>query len=345
MKTVLFLGGGTAGHVTPNVALFPLLKPCNIAYAGARGSIEEKLILEQKRKFYEISCIKFRRKFSIKNLAIPFTLTKGVLQAKRLLKELKPSVIFSKGGFASLPVMIATNKKYPLIIHESDFSLGLASRLCVKKADKLLTSFSVTGEKYANAVTTGASIRQELYFGKRENALKECKLFRNKPYLLVFCGSLGAQAVSNALLGALDELLLHFNVIHVCGKLGKVEKQRDGYFCMQYCNNIADYYALCDLCLIRAGANSLAEVVALKKPTLSVPLPKGNSRGDQEQNAEYYKKRGLINVLPQSELNPKTLLNALLDTYYNSTQLKRAMLCAPSPDGSRKIADIINSYL
>lgn len=347
MQKIILTGGGTAGHITPNIALLPYLRQFDIHYIGAADSLEQKLIQAFPYvTFHAVTCVKLVRSFSGKNFTIPFKLIKGISECKKLLKELQPAVIFSKGGYVGLPVSLAAKKNYPLVLHESDFSLGLANKLAAKKCKFLCTSFSTLAKSYPNGIFTGSPIRNELYFGSADIAKKQSGLTTNsKPNLLIMGGSLGATAINNAVSGSINELCAYFNIIHICGTNNEQSAKHADYFSMGYCSNIADYFSWADFCLSRGGANSLAELIALKIPSLIIPLPKGNSRGDQEDNANYYKSLGVISVLNQSDLTAGTLMSALLTLKSAAPTLKANMVLAPSPDGTRKIAAILTNFL
>lgn len=346
MKKILLTGGGTAGHITPNIALLPYLRNFDIHYAGAPDSMEKQLISGYPFvTFHEISCVKLVRGFSPKNVAIPFKLLKGINQSKKLLKELEPTVIFSKGGFASLPVMLAAGKKFPLILHESDFSMGLANKMGSKNCKYICTSFLSLSEQFDNGIYTGTPLRQEIYYGNKSIALLQSGLCENgKPNLLIMGGSQGAEAINQAIFSAVNELTAYFNVVHIVGKKNEHKLSHSSYCQIAYCTNISDYFKWADFAVSRGGANAIAELVALKKPSLIIPLPKGNSRGDQEDNAKYYKDLGCINVLAQEKLTGGTLMSELLQLKKDAEKLVKAIYAAPSSDGTRKIATLLNSY-
>ena len=227
MKHIVLTGGGTAGHVTPNIALIPKLqeKGFQISYIGSYNGIEKSLIQELGIPYYGISSGKLRRYFDIKNFSDPFRVLKGYSQAKKLMKQLKPDVVFSKGGFVTVPVVLASKKrKIPAIIHESDMTPGLANKLCLSSATKICCNFPETVSTLPadKAVLTGTPIRQELLHGDKEAARNFCGFSSDKPVLLVIGGSLGAASVNENVRKILPELLKEFQVIHLCGK-GKTD--------------------------------------------------------------------------------------------------------------------------
>ena len=319
-KKIVLTGGGTAGHVTPNIALLPSLKAAGyeIWYIGSYNGIEERLIKEQNIPYYGIDSGKLRRYFDWKNFSDPLRVIHGYAQAKKILSRLKPDVVFSKGGFVSVPVVRAASALHiRTIIHESDMTPGLANRLAIPAADKVCCSFPET-LKYlpeGKAVLSGSPIRQELLTGERGKALELLHWDNSsKPTLLVIGGSQGSVAINNALRSDLDELLKEFRIIHLCGKgnLDPSLEGREGYVQFEYIQDeLKDLFALADLVLSRAGANSICELLALRKPNLLIPLSAAASRGDQILNADSYKKQGYSMVLKEEDLTPESLLSAL----------------------------------
>ena len=227
MKRIILTGGGTAGHVTPNIALIPKLRELgyDIQYIGSYNGIEKELIEPFGIPYHGISSGKLRRYFSLQNFTDPFRVIKGFGEARKLIKSLKPDVIFSKGGFVSVPVVLAGKRcKVPVIIHESDMTPGLANKLAIPSAVKVCCNFPETLDALpeGKAVLTGSPIRQELLTGDKDAAKKMCGFTDEKPVILVIGGSLGAVAVNEAVRAALPELLKEFQIIHLCGK-GKVD--------------------------------------------------------------------------------------------------------------------------
>lgn len=347
MNTIILTGGGTAGHIAPNIALLPHLRNYEIHYCGAENSMEQKMLSAYHQvTFHALPCIKFHRSISPKNLKIPFVLHSGISKAKKLIKELNPRVVFSKGGYAALPMAMAANKKkVPLVIHESDMSMGLSNRLVAKKSRYVCTSFPSLAEKYENGFFTGTPIRGELYNGRAEAIERKFGFVKNgKKNLLVFGGSQGAKAINDALESVLHEICAYFNVLHIAGKHA-YSGTEPNYKRTEFCDCMADCYAWADYAVCRAGAGTLSEITALKIPSLVIPLPKsGSSRGDQQQNADYYRNLGEISVLNQDELTGGTLMSGALNLIKNGGELKRAMIENPSADGTRKIAELLNSF-
>ena len=305
MKHIVLTGGGTAGHVTPNIAMIPRLKELGykISYIGSYQGMERKLIEEMGIPYYGISSGKLRRYFDVKNFTDPFRVLKGFHEAKKLMKQLKPDVVFSKGGFVTVPVVIAAGRrKIPTFIHESDMTPGLANKLSLPSAAKVCCNFPETLEHLPadKAVLTGSPIRQELLSGNKIAALDLCGFSADKPVILVIGGSLGSVVVNNAVRLALPELLEQFHVIHLCGK-GKLDASLnnvEGYAQFEYIKSeLRDIFALADVVISRAGANAICELLALRKPNLLIPLSANASRGDQILNARSFERQGFSVVI------------------------------------------------
>lgn len=334
MKKIVMTGGGTAGHVTPNIALMPALKEngYEISYIGSYAGMEKQLIEEQNIPYYGISSGKLRRYFDWKNFSDPFKVLKGYGQAVRLLKKLKPDVVFSKGGFVSVPVVLAAKRcKIPAIIHESDLTPGLANRLAIPSASKVCCNFPET-MKYlpdGKAVLTGSPIRQELLSGKKEAAISYCGFEgRNLPVILIVGGSSGSKVINSAVRAILPELLDHFSIIHLCGKgnLDESLKNLEGYAQFEYAKQeLTDMFALSDLVISRAGANSICELLALHKPNILIPLSAAASRGDQILNAKSFKAQGFSYVIEEESLTDDTLKEAIHEVFAHKENYINAM--------------------
>ena len=348
MAKIILTGGGTAGHCTPNIALIPyLLKRFDeIYYVGSFSGIERKMVEKENITYFPITTVKLERKITPSNLTIPFKLLKGINDAEKIIKQIKPDLVFSKGGFVSVPLVIAAHKnKIPVICHESDYSFGLANKISLKYCDKMITSFPETAEGVKKATYIGSPIRNNLI-----NIKKDYSKFYfdgSKPVLLVFGGSLGSVAINKGIREGLDELLETFDIIHICGKKGldKKLKNKKGYFQTEFLFNISDALSITSVCVARAGANSLFELLSLKIPCVVIPIPKGISRGDQEQNALYFQKLGLITVLPQSALTGVSINTAVNSVYENRLQIKENFKNSPINDKSSIIASLLFSYL
>lgn len=349
-KKIVMTGGGTAGHVTPNIALMPALKEAGyeITYIGSYNGMEKGLIEAQKIPYIGISSGKLRRYFDWKNFTDPFKVLKGYGQAVSALKKIKPDVVFSKGGFVSVPVVLAAKHCHiPAIIHESDITPGLANRIAIRGAKKVCCNFPET-MKYLpedKAVLTGSPIRRELFSGNPGEALKLCGFpDHSKPVLLIIGGSSGSKAINEAVRKILPELLEEFYVIHLCGK-GNLDNQLKGligYAQFEYANTeLTDMFALSDLAISRAGANSICELLALHKPNILIPLSAAASRGDQILNAKSFAKQGFSYVLEEEKVTDETLLAAVHEVYQNRSSYIKAMSESGQLDSIGAIMKII----
>ena len=352
MKKIVLTGGGTAGHVTPNIALIPTLQDrgYEITYIGSKDGIEKKLIEEMGIPYYGISTGKLRRYLSVENLKDPFKVIHGVREAKKLMKELAPDIVFSKGGFVAVPVvMAASSKKIPVIIHESDMTPGLANKLCIPKAARVCCNFPETLEKLpeGKAVVTGTPIRGELFSGDALAAMKFCGFTETRPTLLVVGGSTGALHGNEAIWSCLDRLTEKFNVIHLCGK-GKTNPEKNGhphYVQFEYIKQeLKDLFALADVVVSRAGANAICELLALRKPTVLIPLPLSASRGDQILNAESFEKQGYAKVLKEEDLTDDTLFNAVDEVFAKHEIYIKNMELSNQKDSISMIADMLDEF-
>ena len=347
MKKIVFTGGGTAGHVTPNLALIEKLdRSCwDIHYIGTRDSIEEELTRDAGVTFHAVSSGKLRRYLSLKNVTDAFRVLKGIGEARRVIRALRPDVLFSKGGYVSVPVVMAAKGKCPVIAHESDYSPGLANRIAARYADTVCVSFSDTLKdiRGGKGVFTGTPVRSALYRGDRARALSFTGLTGNKPVLLCMGGSLGAATVNDCIRRALPQLLPAFDVVHLCGR-GKVDDsiRMDGYLQYDYIKDeLPDLFALADVVLSRAGANAVFELLALQKPAVLVPLTRGSTRGDQILNAEYFERNGYARYLSQEELTCQTLTDAVNAVYRDRASYQARMAAAPHTDGTDAILALI----
>lgn len=349
MKRIVLTGGGTAGHVTPNIALIPKLKEMGyeVHYIGSKDGIERKLIEELGIPYYGISSGKLRRYFDIKNFTDPAKVLKGYFEAKSLLKKLKPNVVFSKGGFVTVPVVIAAKHcKIPAMIHESDLTPGLANRLCIPSASKICANFPET-IKYlpeGKAVLTGSPIRKELFSGNKLAGLDFCGFTANKPVILVTGGSLGAVPVNNAVRNLLPTLLRDYQIIHLCGK-GKVDESligKPGYVQFEYIKEeLSDLFAASDLVISRAGANTICEILAMRKPNILIPLSAASSRGDQILNAESFASQGFSYVVKEEELTNETLLEAVNTVFSKKNEYIEAMNSSKQNDAIDTITSLL----
>ena len=349
MKKIVLTGGGTAGHVTPNLALIPVLKEhgYEIQYLGSYHGIEKELIEKEGIPYTGISSGKLRRYFSLKNFSDPFRILKGYSQACRFLKKEKPDVIFSKGGFVSVPVVLAAKHLHiPAIIHESDMTPGLANKLCIPSARKVCCNFPET-MKYLpadKAVLTGSPIRRELLNGSPLAGYQFTGFSSEKPVLLIIGGSLGSVKVNQAVRSILPELLKTWQVVHLCGK-GNLDlslDSLDGYVQYEYISSeLKDLFAMSDLMISRAGANSICEILALRKPNILIPLSAAASRGDQILNANSFKKQGFSEVIHEEELTDTALLSLINQVYSHRQDYIHAMNKSKTADAIGTIVQLI----
>ena len=324
MKIVL-TGGGTAGHVMPHIALLDDLKKhfSEIYYIGSKSGIEKKLISEQKEKikYFDITTVKFERGVKFKNLLIPFKLLKGIRECKKILKEIRPDVIFSKGGFVSVPVCIAGKKLgIPVVSHESDFTLGLANKIIYRHATVMCCSFDKTCEYGKKCTFTGSAIRKSLLSGSKEKCIKQLNLNPSLPTLLVTGGSLGAKSLNEKVWEAQKDLLQNFNIIHLCGN-GKTNADanktagKGKYVQIEFTSTPQDIFACADMVICRAGSNTIFEFLALNKPMLLVPLSSSASRGDQVLNAKYFKEQKIADFVLEENLTKEIFMEKIKNVF------------------------------
>ncbi|MBQ4529452.1 MAG: undecaprenyldiphospho-muramoylpentapeptide beta-N-acetylglucosaminyltransferase [Lachnospiraceae bacterium] len=349
MKRIVLTGGGTAGHVTPNIALIPTLQKegFEVHYIGSYDGIEKKLIEEMGIPYYGISSGKLRRYFDLKNFSDPFKVLKGYSEAKKLLKKLQPDVVFSKGGFVTVPVVIAAKHcSIPSIIHESDMTPGLANKLAIPSATKVCCNFPETLQYLpeGKSVLTGSPIRKELMAGSKEKALQFLGFTNYKPVIMIIGGSLGSVAINNAIRDNLDVLLQKFQIVHLCGE-GKLDtslENKKGYRQFEYIKKeLADIFALSDVVISRAGANAICELLALRKPNILIPLSAAASRGDQILNARSFEKQGFSVVIEEENLTNKSLIDAIDEVYMHKDKYVGAMKNSSQTDAIKTISELI----
>ncbi len=307
MKKIVLTGGGTAGHVYPALAVAENLKDCELHYIGGNG-IEKEILSNYKNIVYHtIPTVKFERKLTLKNLLIPIKLAKSIKCAKKILNKINPDVIFSKGGFVAVPVALAGKREnFAIVSHESDLSFGLANKLILRCCNVMCTSFKETAKRNKKCVYTGQPIRSKIFKGRKLQIFNN-----NNPTILVLGGSLGAKAINELIIANLDTLTENFNILHICGKKNFNEIKHQNYKAVAYAENIEDFYATADIVISRAGSGVINELLALEKPMLLIPLPKGNSRGDQIENAKLFEENGFAEVLMSNNCNIDNLKNKL----------------------------------
>lgn len=351
MKRIVLTGGGSAGHVTPHLALLPhLLKAgYDVHYIGTEKGIEHGMIASLPGVTYHaVKSGKLRRYFDWKNFTDPFRVIAGAFQSAHLMHTLKPDVCFSKGGFVSVPVVIgAWLNRVPTLCHESDLTPGLANKICARFAKKVATTFPECAKALGSkGVFTGTPLRPELFSGSRAKGLALAHFTADRPVLLMMGGSLGAQSVNAALRSALPALLPRMQVFHICGK-GNLDASLnglDGYYQTEFLSDeLPNAMAAADYILSRAGSNALCEFQALGKPMLLIPYPKGASRGDQILNAASFEKRGLARVMAQENMTSQSLTEALFALMQDADSLRKALHDAPPADGTPRVLELIEA--
>lgn len=348
-KKIVLTGGGTAGHVMVNLALIPALHKFGwqIDYIGSIDGIERQLITAQSGvRYFPIAAGKLRRYFDWENFKDPFKVMHGLVQAYRIIRKEKPAIVFSKGGFVSVPVVMAAwLNRVPAIIHESDLTPGLANKISVRFAHKVCITFPET-RKFLPAdkvVHVGPVIRPELRTGNASRGLNFCRFTRTKPVLLIMGGSLGSQRINQIVRKALPELLKHFQIVHLCGK-GQVDEslRQRGYEQYEYLDKeLPDVLAMTDIVVSRAGANSIFEFLALRKPMLLIPLSLNASRGDQILNARSFEKQGFAHKLEEEELTKDTFIEAVQRLYKHKDKMMEQMAESDTQGGLETLLALI----
>ncbi|MHC1721108.1 MAG: undecaprenyldiphospho-muramoylpentapeptide beta-N-acetylglucosaminyltransferase [Clostridiaceae bacterium] len=352
MKKIIMTGGGTAGHVMPNVALFPELKKNGyvIEYIGSKAGIEKGIIEQEGIKYFSISSGKLRRYIDVKNLSDPFKVLKGVLEAYIIIKKEKPDIVFSKGGFVSVPVVIgAYLNRVPVIAHESDITPGLANRISAPYCTKICVTFpeSLAAIKGDKGVLTGTPIRAEILNGSVDAGRQMCGFADEKPVILTIGGSQGSRIINDNLRSCLTELLKKYNVAHICGK-GNIDGSLSGlqgYKQFEFLgDDLKHVFAAADVVISRAGANTIFELLALGKPNLLIPLSKKSSRGDQILNAESFRKSGYSMVLEEEKLSRDSLLEKIDQLYADREKYINGIKLSPVENGTKEIIKMIGIY-
>ncbi|MFP4698297.1 MAG: undecaprenyldiphospho-muramoylpentapeptide beta-N-acetylglucosaminyltransferase [Eubacteriales bacterium] len=352
-RKIVLTGGGTAGHVTPNIALIPKLQKegWDIFYIGSYNGIEKQLIKDMGITFYGISSGKLRRYFDLKNFTDPFRVVKGYFDAVKLINHINPSIVFSKGGFVTVPVILAAKrKKIPSIIHESDISPGLANKISMPFTTKVCATFPETLNHLPKrkSVLTGTPIRSELFTGKYTKGLKTCNFNNKKPILLIIGGSLGSTKINTIIRKNINYLLNMFQIIHICGK-GNIDNnlnKTQGYKQYEYVSkNLPDLFAAADIVLSRAGANTIFELLELKKPNILVPLSSSASRGDQILNAKSFEEQKFSYVIEEENLSKDTLIQGLKETFENRHRYIDKMKQTNLKNGVDSVLTLINEVV
>ncbi len=343
MKKIVLTGGGTAGHIYPALAVREKLdKEVEVHFIGGHGMEKEIIKNEKDIIFHEIDTVKLARKLTPKNLLIPFKLFKAIKDAKKILEKIKPDVIFSKGGFVSVPTVLAGAKLgIPIVSHESDLSMGLANKIILRKCDVMCTTFPDTMENNSKCVHTGQPIRKKVFEGNKNKVYDNDNFDKKLPCLLVVGGSLGAKFINEKVWASLDKLTKNFNVIHITGSQAKVIHKHKNYKQVEYAQNIGDFFACSDIVLSRAGSGAINEFLALKIPMLLIPLSKNCSRGDQIENAKLFVSYGFADMLEEEIFSEESFLLKLNNLYENRENYKKTMKKLSNFDASLKIIEIL----
>ena len=346
-KRIVFTGGGTAGHVTPNLALIAAFQQLGwkIDYIGSRNGIEERMIIAVGVPFHAITCGKLRRYLTLKNLFEPFRILWGIIQSLYILKRLKPNVVFSKGGFVAFPVVVAAWVwRVPILAHESDLSPGLANRLSLPFINKMCLTFAPSKLPDKRFAVTGTPIREALFTGSREKGLGLCGFQADKPCLLVIGGGQGAGILNDVIREGLTEITKKYQVIHLCGrdKEDANLRSRSGYYQLGYADEeLPDLLAAADVVLSRAGANSLYELLALNKLHILVPLSPKVSRGDQVENANFFEKKGISVVIDNDALTVDALMQAIEEVNARKEEILTKMAALNIRSATQQIGALI----
>lgn len=342
MKIVL-TGGGTAGHVMPHLALLPELKKhfTSIDYLGTNGIEKEIIDKEDSITFHTISAVKLVRSFKLSNFLLPFKLIKSIKECKNILKKIRPDVVFSKGGFVSVPVVIAAKKlKIPVVSHESDKTMGLANKVILQYSNVMCTSFRETSRK-KKCIYTGSPIRQTIFNGSPLKITDKAEFSLSKQTILFMGGSQGSKAINKVVYSALPDLTKKYNIIHLAGKNLEKQEGYKNYLQLEYTHNIEDIFAFANFVVCRSGANTIFELLALNKPMLLIPLSKKQSRGDQIENAKVFESYGYARVLYEDQLNKNNLIKNIDELVKNKKQYIEDMKRHKIVDSNKKIVDII----
>lgn len=347
-RNIVLTGGGTMGHVSPNLALIPILaqKYTEIHYIGSKNGVEkskiEELAKAYKNLFYHsIPTTKLNRSNLFKNFSIPFILLSAKNKAKKILKATNPEVIFSKGGYVSVPVCLNAKKlNIPLVIHESDLSMGLANKIASRYASTICTTFKETASHFPNGVWTGSPVSPKLLNANKQNAVKKYHLSPALKTIAITGGSLGSVVINNAVETILPKLASKYNIIHITGKNKRVNFSHPNYHQLEFADNIGDIFKASDLVISRAGSNTIFELALLKIPMLLIPLSKKSSRGDQIENAEYFKKLGIAEVILEEEL--KNLETTLDETINHLSYFKSNLINEHFSNGLNTLLEEIN---
>lgn len=344
MKKIVFTGGGTLGHVMPNLYLMEELKDFECYYIGG-STIEKDKVKGRVKKYYQITTTKFVRNKFFVNFTIPFKLIKGIKEAKRALKEINPDVVFSKGGYVSLPVVLAARKlKIPIIAHESDYSFGLANRIILRLCDIMCVNFKILERKNKKIVYTGPIFSKE--FDKKSIALHQnLNIESNKPTILIVGGSLGSKIINDTIFACVKDLIKNYNIIHLTGKGKQLYPSFKNYNSFETASDMVDLYNASDLVIGRSGAGVTAESFYLNKPMLLIPLENKATRGDQVLNAKYYEDLKVAKILKENDLNIDSLIKSITNMMSNINEIKNEYKKLEKINGRKKVVELINKMI
>lgn len=345
MKKIVLTGGGTAGHIMPNIALIPYFsKHFEIYYLGDKNGMEFELLKDFKNvNFINIKSVKFVRKLTLKNFLIPFKLLAYISKTKKILKSIMPDIVFAKGGYISLPVVFAAKKlKIPILAHESDYSFGLANKFILKICNIMFTSFRETCINN-KCVYAGNPIRDIVFSGDKKIAKNMCNFSKKQPVLLIFGGSSGSKRINNFFWKNLDKLK-NFNIIHIVGKGNLKDIKNNHYYQIEFTNNIYDFFDFADIVICRAGANSIFELLSLKKLMILIPLEKNQSRGEQVENAKIFQKNGYAKVFMEENLNIPSLLKSIKHSLENKEKIQKNMSTYKAMDSNKIILNYVLDF-
>lgn len=345
MKKIVLTGGGTAGHIYPALAVYERLPSYyEVHFVGGSGMEKEIISKEKNIRFHEIHTVKLQRKLTADNLLIPIKLIRAIKDAKKELKEINPDVIFSKGGFVSVPTVIAGRQLHiPIISHESDLSMGLANKIILRCCNHMCTTFKDTCKVNKKCVYTGQPIRKKVFEGNGNKIKSQGSFSPQLPNLLVIGGSLGAKYINGLVWKNLDKLCDKFNVVHVTGKQAKEKYSHKNYLQVEYAENIGDFLAFADIVLSRAGSGAINEFLALRKPALLIPLSKACSRGDQIENAKLFMNLNIADMLEEENCNEDIFIKKLEDLIKNKDFYIKNMEKIQNFDACDKIIELIEN--
>jgi UDP-N-acetylglucosamine--N-acetylmuramyl-(pentapeptide) pyrophosphoryl-undecaprenol N-acetylglucosamine transferase len=352
-KRIVFTGGGSAGHVTPNIAIINELNKSewDISYIGSKKGIEKELIEKQGTPYLGISSGKLRRYFDFENFIDIFKVLRGCFEARKILKKLKPQLVFSKGGFVSVPVILAAKSlSIPIYIHESDITPGLANKISQRFATRIYTSFEEAAKFFPKnkTKTIGSPIRKELFKGSAQKGLDFLGYKQNLPILTIMGGSLGAKKINDTVRGAINELTSKYQIVHLCGK-GNLDESllhQKNYKQFEYLHGeLADILAATNFVITRGGSNSIFEFLALNIPMIIIPLSRNQSRGDQILNGKSFEKKGYAIMLEEENLDDRKLLDDLDKLTQNQESFKKAMKLAQQSNALDVLVKEINEGL